>query len=82
MEISLIIGSIIGAWIITRIVYLIINYRLNTKQEAVVGFLVTFILALILGRWEYFVGAIVWFLLDITEITNKHPKKKKKDVNV
>jgi hypothetical protein len=77
-----IIASIVGAWVVTRIVYIIINFRLNPKQEAAIGFVVTFIIALLLGKWEYFIGGIIWFVLDVTGVTNNFERAKNKKSNI
>lgn len=78
MDSALLIGSILGAWIVTRVIYIIINYRLNKKQEAAVAFVVGLIISFLLGRYEYLLGFLIWFLLDITGVTNKTKVKKQK----
>jgi hypothetical protein len=81
MDITLLLGSIGGAWIVTRIVYIIINFKLNPKQEATVAFVVGLIISLLLGKLEYFIGFLVWFLLDVTSVTNKPRTRKNKSSN-
>jgi hypothetical protein len=63
--------------VITRIIYIIINFRLSKKQEACTAFIVLILFILLLGKSEYFVGAIFWFLFDISGVTNKLRKGKK-----
>jgi thiamine transporter ThiT len=75
----LVFGSIFAAWSLTRIIYIIINYRLNKKLEACLGFVAFIVISLFLGmRPEYFIGGILWFILDLTGITNKRVSKEKK----
>lgn len=72
-----VVGMILGAWVVTRIVYMIVNFRLNRIQEAVLGFVVGLVFIWVLGMLEYIWGFIIWLLLDITGITNNFNRKKK-----
>jgi hypothetical protein len=69
------------AWIVNRIVYILINYHLNKKQEAAMGFVVGIVITLLIGQYELFVGFVIWFLLDITGVTNNFKRNQNKDVS-
>jgi len=79
MDYALLFGGIVGAWIVTRIVYILINNHLNKKQEAAVGFVVGIVITLLIGQYELIVGFIIWFLLDITGVTNSFKKNHNKE---
>jgi hypothetical protein len=81
MDYALLFGGIVGAWIVTRIVYILINFRLNNKQETAVGFVAGIIITLLTGKYELVVGFFIWFLLDITGVTNNPKKTKDKDIS-
>lgn len=78
--IASLLGSMIAMWVITRIVYYFTAKKLKRKQQAGLGFVIgiLFIIILTSSGWfeidasiTYLIALFLWFILDITEVTNR-----------
>lgn len=71
-------GAMVSMWIFTRIIYKLTFKNLNRKQQSGLGFVlgIIFIIFLTAVGWfsidssiPFFVALLLWFVLDVTEVT-------------